>query len=53
MKGALLVLSEYGLMNLLFRGKLLMFRYIDGDYAGRSLPFLTYVRRLSTCGADY
>ena len=30
-----------------------MSRYIDGDYAGRSLPFLTYVRRLNTCGADY
>jgi len=40
-------------MDLLFRGKLLMSRYIDGDYAGRSLSFLTYVRRLSMCGADY
>lgn len=53
MKGALLVLSEYGLMNLLFRSKSLIFRYIDGYNDGRPLPFLTYVRILSTCGVEY
>lgn len=30
-----------------------MFRYIDVDNDGGPLPFLTYVRRLSTCGVEY